>query len=131
MLRSSMAIAGSPARNDDRRRAAIELDLRQLARQELEPRLRELAAQHDPRPGRVSIRNQRSRWGSWRGREHRAQFPSGADATRNPHDYVLLHELMHLRAAESLSTLLAARRAGPARDSRGRAMVARPGKVLF
>src|SRR5262249_36055676 len=52
------------ARRGDDVRAAIELDLRQLAREELEPRLRELAAQHELRPGRVSIRNQRSRWGS-------------------------------------------------------------------
>src|SRR4051812_16233915 len=43
------------ARTGDDVRAAVELDLRQLARQELEPRLRELAARHDLKPARVSI----------------------------------------------------------------------------
>ena len=85
------------ARNGDDVRAVIELDLRQLAREELEPRLRELAAQHDLRPGRVSIRNQRSRWGSCAREGNIAlnfrlvQMPAAI------RDYVLLHELMHLR----------------------------------
>jgi predicted metal-dependent hydrolase len=85
------------ARNADDVRAAIEQDLRQLAREELEPRLRALAAQHDLRPGRVSIRNQRSRWGSCAREGNIAlnfrlvQMPPAVC------DYVLLHELMHLR----------------------------------
>jgi predicted metal-dependent hydrolase len=78
-------------------RTAIQEDLRRLARQELEPRLRALAAEHDLRPGRVSIRNQRSRWGSCAREGHIAlnfrlvQMPAAI------RDYVLLHELMHLR----------------------------------
>jgi predicted metal-dependent hydrolase len=85
------------ARSGDDIRAAIEEDLRRLARQELEPRLRELAAQHDLHPGRVSIRNQRSRWGSCAREGNIAlnfrlvQMPAAI------RDYVLLHELMHLR----------------------------------
>jgi len=85
------------ARNGDAIRTAIEQDLRTLARQELEPRLRELAAEHDLRPGRVSIRNQRSRWGSCAREGNIAlnfrlvQMPAAI------RDYVLLHELMHLR----------------------------------
>jgi predicted metal-dependent hydrolase len=85
------------AKTEDGVRAAIEGDLRRLARQELEPRLRELAAQHDLRPGRVSIRDQRSRWGSCAREGNIAlnfrlvQMPAAI------RDYVLLHELMHLR----------------------------------
>jgi predicted metal-dependent hydrolase len=84
------------AREGDDVRAAIELDLRQLAREELEPRLRELAALHGLHPGRVSIRNQRSRWGSCAREGNIAlnfrlvQMPPAIC------DYVLLHELMHL-----------------------------------
>ena len=85
------------ARNDDDVRAAIELDLRQLARQELEPRLRELAAQHDLRPGRVSIRNQRSRWGSCAREGNIALNFRLVQMPPAIRDYVLLHELMHLR----------------------------------
>jgi predicted metal-dependent hydrolase len=78
-------------------RAAIELDLRQLARDELEPRLRELAAQHDLRPGRVSIRNQRSRWGSCAREGNIALNFRLVQMPPAIRDYVLLHELMHLR----------------------------------
>lgn len=71
--------------------------LRRRARIELPARLRQLAARHGFEPGRVTIRDQRSRWGSC--------SPSGdislnwrlilmPDAVR---DYVLLHELAHLR----------------------------------
>jgi predicted metal-dependent hydrolase len=71
--------------------------LRQRARTELPGRVRQLAARHGFTPGRVTIRDQRSRWGSC--------SPSGdislnwrlvamPDAVR---DYVILHELAHLR----------------------------------
>lgn len=71
--------------------------LKRRARIELTARLRRLAAQHGFEAGRVTIRDQRSRWGSC--------SPSGdislnwrlvtmPDAVR---DYVLLHELAHLR----------------------------------
>lgn len=70
---------------------------RQLARRVLPPRLLELAAHHGLTVTRVSVRNQRSRWGSC-GRDGHislnwrlVQMP---DWVR---DYVLLHELMHLR----------------------------------
>jgi predicted metal-dependent hydrolase len=70
---------------------------RQLARDVLPPRLLELAAHHGVTVTRVSVRNQRSRWGSC-GRDGHislnwrlVQMP---DWVR---DYVLLHELMHLR----------------------------------
>ena len=78
-------------------RPYIEADLRALAREELPPRLRALAALHGLTVAGVSIRNQKSRWGSC--------SPSGRIALnfrlvqmpREVSDYVLLHELMHLQ----------------------------------
>jgi predicted metal-dependent hydrolase len=71
--------------------------LKRRARQELPARLRALAAAHGLNVRRVTIRNQRSRWGScgpdghiclnWR----LVLMPDGV------RDYVLIHELMHLR----------------------------------
>ena len=78
-------------------RAVIESDLRQLARSELIARLQELAGQHGLQVRAVSIRNQRSRWGSCARNGNIAlnfrlvQMPPWVS------DYVLLHELMHLR----------------------------------
>ena len=78
-------------------RSAIEKHLRKLAAAELKPRVLELAALHAVTIRRVSVRNQRSRWGScsrtgtislnWR----LIQTP---DSVR---DYIILHELMHVR----------------------------------
>src|SRR5688572_15990747 len=74
-----------------------ERELRDRARRELPARLLELAAGHGLTVARVSIRNQRWRWGScsrkgriclnWR----LVQMP---DSVR---DYVMIHELMHLK----------------------------------
>jgi hypothetical protein len=78
-------------------RPAIERDLRELARAVLLPRLRDLALEHSLEVGAVSIRNQRSRWGSCARNGNIAlnfrlvQMPSDVC------DYVLLHELMHIR----------------------------------
>jgi predicted metal-dependent hydrolase len=78
-------------------RPAVELALRRIAGRELVPRLQELAAGHGLSVARVSIRNQRSRWGSCsRGgvialNFRLVQMPPAVC------DYVLLHELMHLR----------------------------------
>lgn len=80
-----------------RLRTALESYLRALATRELSARLTALAATHGLRVAAVSIRNQRSRWGScspsggislnWR----LIQFPPDVA------DYVMLHELAHLR----------------------------------
>jgi predicted metal-dependent hydrolase len=76
---------------------AIEHDLRALAREVLLPRLRGLALEHSLEVGAVSIRNQRSRWGSCARNGNIAlnfrlvQMPSHVS------DYVLLHELMHIK----------------------------------
>lgn len=81
-------------------RPAAEACLRAIARRELIPRLRELAGQH-ARDGltvsRVTIRNQRSRWGSCSRTGAIAlnfRLVQVPDAIR---DYVLIHELMHLK----------------------------------
>jgi len=76
---------------DDRRA------LREQARRELPARLLELAARHGLVVSRVSIRNQRARWGSC-GRDGHiclnwrlVLMPPAVS------DYILVHELMHLR----------------------------------
>lgn len=76
--------------------AEIRVSMRRAA-DVLPPRLHELAAQFGLRVNRVSIRNQRGRWGSCSRQGHIClnwrlmQMP---DWVR---DYVLIHELMHLR----------------------------------
>jgi len=78
-------------------RPALEKHLRNIGRRELPVRVKELAAQHGIQVTRVTVRNQRTRWGScsrrgtislnWR----LVQTP---DAVR---DYIILHELAHRR----------------------------------
>jgi predicted metal-dependent hydrolase len=67
------------------------------AKRELPPRLLELAAAHDLVVSRVSIRNQRWRWGSCNRAGHIClnwRLVTMPDWVR---DYVLIHELMHLK----------------------------------
>ena len=85
------------AASEENLRPAVEQHLRALARKELTERAEELARQHGAPIRRVTVRNQKSRWGScsvrgtislnWR----LIQVP---EAVR---DYLILHELMHLR----------------------------------
>jgi predicted metal-dependent hydrolase len=85
------------ARMEGNLRPALESHLQKLARTELADRVRELAAVHGMEVKRVVVRNQKTRWGScshngtislnWR----LVQLP---DAVR---DYIIIHELMHLR----------------------------------
>lgn len=87
------------AGDGDRVREAVEQHLRAVAARELEPRLRQLAARHGLEVRAVTIRDQRTRWGScsrhgrislnWR----LVQMPPFVS------DYILLHELMHLKQA--------------------------------
>ena len=82
--------------SDDLRPAA-EACLTRIARRELIPRLQELARIHELSVTRVSIRNQRSRWGSCARSGAVAlnfRLVQTPDAVR---DYVLIHELMHLK----------------------------------
>jgi predicted metal-dependent hydrolase len=71
--------------------------LRERARRELPTRLLELAAQHGLTVSRVSVRNQRWRWGSCSPGRHIClnwRLVTMPDPVR---DYVLIHELMHLK----------------------------------
>src|SRR5687768_11882508 len=71
--------------------------LRKRAAEELPPALRELAAQHGISVGRVSIRNQRSRWGACSSRGSITlnwRLVLVPDFVR---EYVMVHELMHRR----------------------------------
>jgi predicted metal-dependent hydrolase len=78
-------------------RPAVEAALRHIAARELVPRLKTLAAGHGLTVTRVTVRNQRSRWGSCSTggvialNFRLVQMPPWVS------DYVLLHELMHLR----------------------------------
>ena len=72
-------------------------ELRERARRELPARLLEMAAERGMAVGRVSIRNQRTRWGSCGRDGHISlnwRLVLMPPAVR---DYVLIHELMHLR----------------------------------
>jgi predicted metal-dependent hydrolase len=74
----------------------VERDLRARARRELPPRLLELAVQHGLTVARVSVRNQRRRWGSCAPGGH---ICLNWQLVRMPawvRDYVMIHELMHL-----------------------------------
>jgi predicted metal-dependent hydrolase len=77
-------------------RPHVERHLQRLAARELPARVREIAAAHGFQPKKVTVRNQRSRWGAcspsgrislnWR----LVQMPPAV------RDYVLIHELVHL-----------------------------------
>lgn len=78
-------------------RPEIEKDLRELARVRLIPRLSELAGQHGLQFSRATIRNQRSRWGSCSRTGAIALNFRLIQMPRAIADYVLIHELMHLK----------------------------------
>lgn len=78
-------------------RADVRETMRARAREELPARLMQLAARHGMAVARVSVRNQRSRWGSCGRHGHIClnwRLMLMPDWVR---DYVLVHELMHLR----------------------------------
>jgi hypothetical protein len=82
-----------------RRPASLDRALRDRARRELPPQLLALAAQHGLQVRRVSIRNQRSRWGSCASSGHISlnfRLLLMPDFVR---EYILVHELMHMRQA--------------------------------
>jgi predicted metal-dependent hydrolase len=76
---------------------AVVRDLRARAARELPPRLFALAAQHGLSVRKVSVRNQKWRWGSCSPNGHIClnwRLVTMPDRVR---DYVLIHELMHLK----------------------------------
>jgi predicted metal-dependent hydrolase len=70
--------------------------LRDRARRELPARLLEIAARHGLAVSRVSIRNQRWRWGSCSRNGHICLNWRLVTMPEHVRDYVLIHELMHL-----------------------------------
>ena len=78
-------------------RGCIEDDLRTLARGELGTRLHTLAADHGLKVSGLTIRNQRSRWGSCSRAGRIALNYRLVQMPPPVRDYVLLHELMHLK----------------------------------
>jgi len=78
-------------------RPAIENHLRRLAARELPARLLELAIRHGLTVNRITVRAQRSRWGSC---SRRGTISLNWRLIQTPafvSDYICLHELMHLR----------------------------------
>ena len=78
-------------------RPAVEHHLRALATVELVARTLELAQAHGIALGRVSVRNQRSRWGSC---SRRGTISLNWRLVQTPvfvRDYIILHELAHVR----------------------------------
>jgi predicted metal-dependent hydrolase len=67
------------------------------ARKELPARLLELAAHHGLMVSRVSIRNQQWRWGSCSPSGHICLNWRLVDMPPSVRDYVIIHELMHLK----------------------------------
>ncbi len=86
--------AGAPQEN---LRPAVELHLRALARRELTVRAEELARQHGAPMRRVMVRNQKSRWGSCSVRGTISLNWRLIQVPEPVRDYLILHELMHLR----------------------------------
>ena len=78
-------------------RSCIERDLRALAHDELGRRLDALAVEHGLRVSGLTIRNQRSRWGSCSRTGRIALNYRLVQMPPSVRDYVLLHELMHLK----------------------------------
>jgi predicted metal-dependent hydrolase len=78
-------------------RPAMQKHLRQLAAKELPPRVMELATRHEINVTRVSVRNQKSRWGSC---SRRGTISLNWRLIQSPafvRDYIILHELAHRR----------------------------------
>ena len=78
-------------------RPAVENHLRRLAVRELPPRVLELASLHQLTVRRVTVRDQKSRWGSC---SRRGTISLNWRLVQTPiqvRDYIILHELMHLR----------------------------------
>ena len=78
-------------------RPAAEACLRRIAQRQLVPRLQQLAQADNLQVARVTIRNQRSRWGSCSRQGVIALNFRLVQAPDSVRDYVLVHELMHLR----------------------------------
>ena len=74
-----------------------ERELRVRAKRELPARLAELAKEHGVAVSRVSVRNQRWRWGSCSRDGHICLNWRLAQMPETVRDYVMIHELMHMK----------------------------------
>jgi len=75
----------------------VERELRERALRELPPRLLALAAEHGIAVSRVSVRNQRWRWGSCSPKGHICLNWRLVQMPESVRDYVMIHELMHIK----------------------------------
>ena len=75
----------------------VEQALREQAQRELPPRLLDLAALHGLIVNRITIRAQRSRWGSCSPKGHIALNYRLMLMPPDVREYILIHELMHLK----------------------------------
>ena len=78
-------------------REAVLKHLRQLAEKELPQRTRELAARHGITVNRVTVRAQKTRWGSCSARGTISLNWRVIQAPEFVSDYLIIHELMHRR----------------------------------
>lgn len=90
-------IAQEQARVRDTAAPEVEREWRARAARELPARLLELADAHGLRVDRVSVRNQRWRWGSCSRSGHICLNWRLAQMPPPIRDYVMIHELMHLK----------------------------------
>jgi len=75
----------------------VERKLRLQAKRELPPRLLALAAEHGMTVSRISVRDQRWRWGSCSPNGHICLNWRLVQMPESVRDYVLIHELMHIK----------------------------------
>lgn len=82
---------------EQRRPEAVDRALRTAAARDLPPQLLALAARHALIVNRITIRNQRSRWGSCSSRGHITLNFRLMLMPPDVREYILIHELMHLK----------------------------------
>jgi predicted metal-dependent hydrolase len=95
LLFADQVIACAQALEDYR--AVVRAHLRRMAEAELPPRTRELAQQHGIAIRSVSVRAQRTRWGSCSARGTISLNWRLVQAPPFVVDYIIVHELMHRR----------------------------------
>jgi predicted metal-dependent hydrolase len=89
-------ISEKQAQNSDVNEAFANID-KKAARKQITGRLRELARAHGFTFGKVSIRNQRTRWGSCSGKGNLSLNLKLVALPQELMDYVIFHELVHTR----------------------------------